>query len=460
MLPAKRSEVFAANRRGAYVLGALLAAIVGVAIAISIRIYTQLDSAVTLQRTLVAAQQDLDSIVESQILLQNGVRGYVATGDREFLEPSERSLASFDLGVARFSQAMRSVHIERMDAPIKEMRDVHASWVDDVAIPLMHDRLSKDAKTRQTLGKIYVDQLHGDTNRVQDLLEDRLREAQAELKRRIDEGLFGGIGSVVVFGLVSIVFVTSRAQMQDVIDRERTIVETLGGAFRTDLEMLPGLRVGAAYLSADRDAAVGGDLYDVRRIDARRGLVLIADVSGKGIDAAVNTAFVKYSIRTLARHSDDPAQILAEFNRMFLETVLDPNLFVVVFVAIYDGGTRELTYASAGHSGAYIKRDGVVKQLDVTGPIVGLDASFAFERRTIRLSPRDMLLLSTDGLGEARDAAGDLLGDDGAMALFGSSSGEPQICADDIVSAVRERGGGTVHDDLAILAILAVDDAC
>jgi serine phosphatase RsbU (regulator of sigma subunit) len=454
MLEPKHTELFAANRRGALVLGALLAAMIAVAIGISLRIYTLLDNAIAVQAPLLEAQHDLDTVVQSQSELQNIVRGYAATGDAEFLEPYDRYTRAFYGNLADFQKATASLHDSQVDSIAKEMHDIHASWIDDVARPLIRRPQTKDTLTRETLGKIYIVQLTGDTDRVQNLLKIRLQRAELELKHRIDEALYGGIAAFVVFGLISIVFVTTRVQMQDVIDRERSIVETLGGAFRTDLDELPGAHVGTAYISADSDAAVGGDLYDIRRIDARRGLVLVADVSGKGIEAAVNTAFVKYSIRALARRSDDPAAILAEFNRMFVETVTDPNLFVVGFVGVFDGPGQALTYASAGHSGAYLRRGGEVVPLEVTGPIVGLGPEFGYERRTLALEPGDVLLLATDGLSEARDEHGELLGDAGAMALFGlTTSAQPQQCADELVASVRARGGGTLQDDLALLVI-------
>jgi CHASE3 domain sensor protein len=453
----KRSEVLAANRRGAYVLALLLVAIVAVAIAISIRIYKQLDSAAAIQETLVAAQQDLDAVIAAQVNLQTTLRGYVATGEAEFRNPYETFSNDFSGKLADFERVTRSLDIDRLGATIKEMRDLHAEWDNQVARPLLRDRRIGDAPTREILGKVYVDQLRSDTVDIRRLLEERLGYSQLELKHRIDEGLLGGIASIVVFGFVSIVFVASRVLMQDVIDRERSIVETLGGAFRTDLDHLPGARIGTAYLSADRDAAIGGDLYDVRRLDPGRGLVLIADVSGKGIEAAVNTAFVKYTIRALARRLADPAAILEEFNRMFLETVADPNLFVVGFVGMLDTRGRTLTYASAGHSGAYLRRSAVVRPLEVTGPIIGLDPSFSYDCRTLNLEHGDLIMLATDGLSEARDRRGVLLGDSGAMSLLAASTvSEPQACADRIVAAVRARGGGVLHDDLALL-IIAID---
>jgi serine phosphatase RsbU (regulator of sigma subunit) len=237
------------------------------------------------------------------------------------------------------------------------------------------------------------------------------------------------------------------------IDRERQIIETLQRAFRTGWDQLPRSRIGTAYISATRDASVGGDLFDIRRLDRDRGLLVVADVSGKGIEAAVNTAFVKYSIRTLALAHQDPAEILAAFNRMFLETIKDPGLFVVAFVGIFDARSLRLTYASAGHAGAFLRRDGHVQLLDVTGPIVGLDRAFVYETRTLDLEPRDLLVLATDGLTEARDRNGKVLDETGAMLLLEKTSTDPQACADELVSEVRRRSGGRITDDLALLVV-------
>jgi serine phosphatase RsbU (regulator of sigma subunit) len=434
----------------------MLALILLSAVAISIRIYTQLESAARLQRVLVAAQRQLDDIVNIQLDQETSLRGYLATGDTLFLDPYTRGKQSYEDALQTFDDTTHGLSLADMDASIAEMQKLHTSWTVEVARPLLAKPHAKDAITRETLGKVLVDQLRSDTTRIRELLEEQLNSAQAQLRQRIDQALIGGLTSLTVFGIISILFVSSRVQMQAVIDRERSIVETLERAFRTDLDVLPGSRIGTAYLSADLDAAVGGDLYDVRRLDASRGLVLVADVSGKGIKAAVNTAFVKYSVRTLARDHRDPGDILDNFNKMFLETVSDPNLFVVVFVGILDAQARSLAYASAGHSGAFLRRGSDVRALAVTGPVIGLDTSFTYTTNVVALEKGDLLLLATDGLTEARDTAGGFLDDAGAMELLATSSQDPQTCADEIVAAVRARSGGTVGDDLALLAI-AID---
>ena len=176
-------------------------------------------------------------------------------------------------------------------------------------------------------------------------------------------------------------FSSSAAATQDAlawIDRERQIIETLcrrafapvGTRCRARGLAPPTFR----RLATPRS---GGDLFDVRRLGRDRGLVVVADVSGKGIEAAVNTAFVKYSLRTLAleirRPGGNPRRrsIGCSSRRSS-----DPSLFVVVFVGIFDRAHVAVVRTPAPvTSGAFLRRGGEVTQLGVTGPIIGLDKS-------------------------------------------------------------------------------------
>ncbi|MDQ2909054.1 MAG: SpoIIE family protein phosphatase [Candidatus Eremiobacteraeota bacterium] len=431
----------------------LILAIVVVSVLISLRIYSGLDSAARAERALVAAQQQLDDVVLIQLEQEAGVRGYVASGESFFLEDEPTGHRRFKQTLDAFGQTTADLGIAQMHSSIAELRSLHDTWEKNVAAPLRKNPHGPGAMMRQTLGKVITDELAGDTSRVNGLLQQRLEGVQLELRRRIDQALIGGLASVLVFGLITFIFLTARTKMLAVLRRERSIVDTLGTAFRSDLDALPGARIGTAYTSADLDAAVGGDLFDVRRLDATHGLVVLADVSGKGVAAAVNTAFVKYSIRTLALDRRDPAAILDAFNRIFLDTIKDPNLFVVAFVGVLDSEQGILTYASAGHAGAWRRHGSVVEQLEVTGPIIGLDPSFVYHSATLELEGGDTIVLATDGLTEARTKGGELLEVEGAAVLLRTAPLEPQACADALIAAVRAMGGGVLHDDLALLAI-------
>lgn len=434
-------------------LGTLVLAVVVVAVLISLRIYSGLDSAARAERALVTAQQQLDDVMLIQLEQEAGVRGYVASGASFFLEDEPTGHRRFVQTLRAFEQTTAGLGIGQMPSSIAELRSLHQTWEQNVAVPLRRNPHGPGAMMRQTLGKVITDQLAGDTSGVNGLLQQRLDGVQLELRRRIDQALIGGLASVLVFGFITFIFLTARTKMLAVLRRERSIVDTLQTAFRSDLDALPGARIGTAYTSADLDAAVGGDLFDVRRLDATHGLIVMADVSGKGVTAAVNTAFVKYSIRTLALKTRDPAAILDEFNRVFLDTIKDPNLFVVAFVGVLDSERAIMTYASAGHAGAWRRHDARVEQLDVTGPIIGLDPSFGYQSATLELEGGDMIVLATDGLTEARTKDGSLLEVEGAAELLRAAPAEPQACADTLIAAVRTMGGGVLHDDLALLAI-------
>jgi serine phosphatase RsbU (regulator of sigma subunit) len=184
---------------------------------------------------------------------------------------------------------------------------------------------------------------------------------------------------------------------------------------------------------------------------------LIADASGKGIEAARLSAFTQYAIRTLTGQFSDPAQVLMRFNRLFLDTFADPSSFVVVFLGAFDAPSGTLRYASAGHGSAFIVRPRGVEQLAPTGAIIGLTRDEAYAVHTIGLVAGETLVLATDGLTESRDASGEMLGDDGVVALLRDSLAEPQTICDELASEVLRRSRGEVADDLAILVLRILD---
>ena len=215
----------------------------------------------------------------------------------------------------------------------------------------------------------------------------------------------------------------------------------------------PKSSIKAAVSNAARNVAVGGDLFDVHRIDDRRCLIVVADVSGKGLDAAVDTAFVKFSLRALVEEHDDPSLLLHKFNASFIKSTRDETSFVSLFAGVLDCVALSLRYASAGHSPVYLRRGDDVQQLPVTGPLIGLRLEDDFPTVEHSLALHDTLVLATDGLTEARDTAGMMIDDTGAMRIIRDAPKQPQKLADYIVAAVTRAAGGRINDDLALLVI-------
>ncbi len=444
-----------ATRRGALVIVILLIAVLLVAVGGAVSAIRTVDDAARSETLVTNVEDALNALQFAQLAEENGLRGFVSTGDRQFLAPYVETMDGYDRQILAFRSALPAAGLRGVgiDGLIGDIARSHELWTREVAVVLLRDRNAPDAARRQKTGKLYSDRIRDDTLAVRRVIRERLDDVREQLKSSINRTVQTSILSVVLFAIVASIFVGRITVVERRRDRAQSMVDTLQGALRVEWRALPRTQIGTAYVSATDEAEVGGDLFDVWPIDEHRGYVLIADVSGKGIDAAVNTAFVQFAIRALASEIADPATVIARFNDLFIDAVREPGLFVVVFFGIFDARTLELTYASAGHPCAYVRRAGGIEPLLPNGPIVGLfhDSAYATDRVNMQLD--DVLFLATDGLTESRDAAGTLLGDDGVYELLRTAPREPQELCDRAVALVRERAGGRITDDLAVLAV-------
>ena len=174
-------------------------------------------------------------------------------------------------------------------------------------------------------------------------------------------------------------------------------------AGRTDIDV-------AALMRPARE--VGGDFYDAFLVDERRLCVVIADVSDKGVPAALYMSMTKTLLRAEALAESSADAILTRANRI-LARDNRTCMFVTVFCAMLDLVTGELCFANAGHNPPLLGgTDLSWRFMDVPHDFVlGPMPDSTYESRTIRLAPGDIILLYTDGITEARNAAGDLFGD-------------------------------------------------
>jgi sigma-B regulation protein RsbU (phosphoserine phosphatase) len=278
-------------------------------------------------------------------------------------------------------------------------------------------------------------------------------KVEADQRRRINSAVEFSAAMIAVFGIAAVVLGLSRATAVRNLERERSLVDALQQTLRVGGTRLPRTEVGFAYASATAEALVGGDLLDSWRDGEDQGWFLIADASGKGIQAARHSAFAQYALRALAAESDDPGDVVARFNRLFGDTFDDPSIFVVLFLGRFDARTKLLRYASAGHSAAFVRRGMTVQQLPPTGPIIGMERDSFYATRSVALRVGETVLLATDGLTEARDSAGAFLGDEGVAQILASAPIDPQGICDLLVGEAERRSNGHIADDLAILAI-------
>ncbi|MCU0247981.1 MAG: serine/threonine-protein phosphatase [Bryobacter sp.] len=150
--------------------------------------------------------------------------------------------------------------------------------------------------------------------------------------------------------------------------------------------------------------AVGGDFFDFFLIDEERLGVVIGDVSGKGIPAALYMAVTRTQIKTAALQGLPPAECLAEVNRVLVEDRVGA-MFATCFYGILHTVTGEFRYSNSGHNPPYLLRaGGEVELLPMTGGLpLGMFAKPRCAEAGVTLGPRDGLYLYTDGVPEATD---------------------------------------------------------
>ena len=159
----------------------------------------------------------------------------------------------------------------------------------------------------------------------------------------------------------------------------------------------------AASMNAAKD--VGGDFYDFFRIDADHIGFVIADVSGKGVPAAIFMAVSRTLIRATGIRGISPSECITYCNTLLVEESVK-NMFVTIFYGIYNINSGEVTYTNAGHNPPYVvKADGSIRQLPLEKNIIaGFMEDFQFTENSFCLEHGDTLFLYTDGVTEAVDS--------------------------------------------------------
>lgn len=241
--------------------------------------------------------------------------------------------------------------------------------------------------------------------------------------------------------------------------RERNIAAQLQDALQPPLpELVPGLEIASFTRPALQESEVGGDFFDIFPLDKALYAVVIGDVSGKGLAAAAQLALIRNSLRTTLYLSRRPAEAAANLNVIVTAHDLLAG-FVTAFVGIYDAATGQIRYASCGHEPGLIRRlDGTVKELQTTGPPLGVDQNADYSEELLTLKAGDLLLLYTDGLSEAGLTRQDLLGTAGLSRLLAALPADVSVQrqAETLVHAVSDYAGGLFRDDVAVLTLRRV----
>ncbi|HWO68440.1 MAG TPA: GAF domain-containing SpoIIE family protein phosphatase, partial [Umezawaea sp.] len=222
-----------------------------------------------------------------------------------------------------------------------------------------------------------------------------------------------------------------------------------------DLPAIPGARVSARFRPAAEHLDIGGDFYDIHG-SADDWLLVLGDVCGKGVEAAVLTGRARQSIRMAAYFDRRPSAVLKALNNVLCEN--DSSRFVTVVCARFhpspDGSSAEVDIAVAGHPAPIVVHsDGVVDQVEVAGIAAGVVPDVDYTEVRVRIEAGDTMLMFTDGVDEARGSDG-FYGMDRLLGLLPDYAGAgPVALCEAVERSVVEYLDGRAHDDIALLAV-------
>ncbi len=230
------------------------------------------------------------------------------------------------------------------------------------------------------------------------------------------------------------------------------LVETVFGGTQ---QRIPRIRYATAYNLAE--GRTGGDIIDVFHYDNDHVSFAIADIAGKGTQAAVHAAMIKYGLRSFVSNGLTPEKVMRSLDRLYLENNAYEQMesFACIFLGVVDSTRRLLHFTNAAmESVMVVHPDGECKPLPPTAPLVGVfeDQHHLFKQSYVELREGSLLIAATDGVTEARDKKGTMLGTERIEAAVVNMRDESESSIAAAVLAEAESfGDDKRRDDIAII---------
>lgn len=246
---------------------------------------------------------------------------------------------------------------------------------------------------------------------------------------------------------------------------DRHIAQALQAGMRSSLGSVPGIASDSLYSSATQQALVGGDFYTLMQLPDNQAVMILGDVSGKGIEAASMSAFVKTALSAYAWEGMDPVRMVRSLNSMLM-SFSRVETFATMFVAKIDLALGRAVYCSAGHPPTMLVRKASLGP-DGSGPkateivllskqsgVVGAFEGMAYEEGSFSFAAGDILFMYTDGAIEARDPAGEFYGEERLRArlLAVADAGVQGLC-ERVLSDLDRFSSSSLEDDIALVAL-------
>jgi PAS domain S-box-containing protein len=321
--------------------------------------------------------------------------------------------------------------------PAELYSDIPAELVERAARDEEHLRLIRELAMRSAMAV---------PMRIGDETLGAITLVSAESGRRFDEDDLAFIGDLALRAATAV-------QNARLYAAQERVAHTLQASLLPErLPELPGWEIGAMYQAGERDADVGGDFYDVMAVEGGH-LIVLGDVTGKGVAAAALTSLVRHSGRMAARFDARPARVLSLINQVLREQSRLSLVTVVCALVETADARATVTIASAGHPLPLHHRPGAPPALlGEHGVLLGIAADEDWSETVVDLAPGDTLLFYTDGVTET-PGEGTRFGDRRLCEAVARAGDTPEALLSEIDRSLREFQSGATLDDRAMLAL-------
>jgi phosphoserine phosphatase RsbU/P len=222
---------------------------------------------------------------------------------------------------------------------------------------------------------------------------------------------------------------------------------------------IPGLDLAAAYRPAGDGTEIGGDFYDVFEISPDDWCVVVGDVCGKGVDAAVVTSLARYTLRAAAVHESEPSGALATLNEVLLHHDTKRFCTLVVLRLRHERETWTVTVSCGGHPLPLLVRSlEPPRTFGEPGSLVGVSANPRFADIRMELQPSDLIVAYTDGVTDATNHRKDFYDDHRLVAFLGQHRGSASAVVDGLLNEVMQFQMQQPRDDIALIAVAVPGD--
>jgi serine phosphatase RsbU (regulator of sigma subunit) len=431
--------------RVALVALAILPLVVG-----SIWIYGASAGAFRLQHQIRIAQNGRNDVMRLFLAMEDAVRGFAATGDPFFAAVYHRNHAAFT-ALARNSEA----ELAGLEGPeyapqlIGDEERAYRRWTEAVGSPIGPQAadLLRNADTKLAA------RMAADDHRLATLLDDIASESDVRRQTLLRRILLGTVALVLAAAALLATLLEARAAAarrelrQTVLYEEEQRVTTLlqTALIPDQLPPIAGVDLSAIYVPAALERQVGGDWYEALELRDGRILLLVGDVAGHGLDAAVIMNRARQAILSAAIRADDPSRILSTANRIL--TTQSAGMVTAV-CCVFDPVSMLLIYATAGHPPPIVAAASGARAMEYGGAPLGIvdDPELSSFERT--LEPGSLVVLYTDGAIE--DQLDTLRGESLLIAAAGQHRDASDPAAAIFASILGE---GRPRDDVAILTM-------